>query len=50
MLNKQPNGLLDYSNIQLILHNQTIDSQNLEDKMKDSMDIITSSLHEKISK
>ncbi|EIE85471.1 hypothetical protein RO3G_10181 [Rhizopus delemar RA 99-880] len=49
MFNRQPNELIDYSNIQPILHNQTIDSQNLEDKLKDVMDIIIPGLREKIS-
>ncbi len=50
MSNKQPNELLNYNNIQFILHNQTINSQNTEDKMKDVMDIIVPGVHEKISK
>ncbi|KAG1489982.1 hypothetical protein G6F53_013325 [Rhizopus delemar] len=46
---QQPNELIDYSNIQPILHNQTIDPQVLEDKLKDVMDIIIPGLREKIS-
>ncbi|EIE75880.1 hypothetical protein RO3G_00584 [Rhizopus delemar RA 99-880] len=36
-------------NIQPILHNQTIDSQNLEDKPKEIMDMIIPDLREKFS-
>ncbi|KAG1052686.1 hypothetical protein G6F46_005000 [Rhizopus delemar] len=46
---QQPNELINYSNIQPILHNQTIDSQNLEDKPKEIMDMIIPDLREKIS-